>query len=65
MKTCEAFEDILIVERILLFAHPRWDFSAMTGSEGQATPPSRGVRLTLPAAARTLLKDTPGTFVLL
>ena len=46
MKACEAFEYTLIVERISFFAHPRWDFGAMTGSEGQATPPSRGVRLT-------------------
>src|SRR5579862_4597156 len=64
MKACEAFEYILIFERILFFAHPRWDFGAMTGSEGQTTPPSRGVRLTLPPAVRIPFR-TPGAFVLL
>src|SRR5580693_8951978 len=46
MKACEAFEYTLIVERILFFAHPRRDLGAMTGSERQATPLLRGVRLT-------------------
>ena len=60
MKAFEAFEYIPIVERILIFAHPRWDLRAMTGSERQATPLLRGLKLTnLPVAA---LGDTPGAF---
>ncbi len=46
MKACEAFEYTLIFERILLFAHPRSGFGALTGSERQPTPLSRGARLT-------------------
>jgi hypothetical protein len=61
MKACEAFEDILIVERILFFAHPRWDFCAMTGSERQETPLSRGLRLTRPVVA---LAETSSALIL-
>src|SRR3954452_21646499 len=46
VKACEPFECILIFGRILLFAHPRSGFGALTVSERRRTPLLRGARLT-------------------